>query len=356
MKDEKIKIVYLYAEVMSYNVAVFKEYVNQHNAEVHVVHWDVQKKTPYVFPEIEGVHYYGKSTFNKQTLLEFVIALNPSVIFTSGWMDPMYLNVCGKLKKLKVPIVAVSDTQYYASVKQRLGVIFFKLFLKKTFTHLWVAGAYQYEYAKRLGYRNNQIIFNFLSADLSIFNPIYKNTIEDKYQRYPHQFLFVGRFAEEKGLDLLTTAWSNIENRKDWKLCLVGNGHLKDQLPQDDTIKILDFIQPENFNDLVSKTGCFVLPSKKEPWALVLHEFSAAGMPVICSASCGAAPTFVVSGFNGFVFEENNAKELQQYMQKIIDMTDNELLVFSERSHKLGQRIDPQTIAANSLSVLKTLF
>lgn len=60
MQNNKIKILFLYAEIMSYNVALFKEYVKSYNAEVYVVHWDKQKKTPYIAPEIEGVKYFGK--------------------------------------------------------------------------------------------------------------------------------------------------------------------------------------------------------------------------------------------------------------------------------------------------------
>lgn len=352
METEKIKIVYLYAEIMSYNVAVFKEYVTHHNAEVHVVHWDIQKKTPYVAPVIEGVSYYGKSQFDKKTLPEFVNNLQPDIIFTSGWMDKLYIRTCKNLRKKQIPVVAVSDTQYYNTVRQNLGLLYFKLFYKKAFTHLWVAGAYQYEYAKMLGYKNSEIIFNFLSADLSIFNSIYKNTIEYKTAKYPHQFLFAGRFAHEKGLDLLLEAWSSIKNKKDWTLALVGSGPLREHLAISDDIIIHDFVQPEHFQELVAQSGCFVLPSRMEPWALVLHEFSAAGMPIVTSDACGAAPTFLVSGYNGYAFQSGTLKALQDSMQFIIDKSDDELVLFSKRSHKLGQRIDPETIAANSLSIL----
>lgn len=352
METKKIRIVYLYAEIMSYNVAVFKEYVANHNAEVHIVHWDIQKKTPYVAPNIEGVFYYGKSQFSPDMLLKFVKDLHPDIVFTSGWMDKVYVQTCKKLRKQLIPIVAVTDTQFHNTIRQNIGKIYFKLFYKKVFTYLWVAGPYQYEYAKKMGYKNSEIIFNFLSADLSIFNIIYKKAIDSKSVKYPHQFLFAGRFAQEKGLDLLLEAWNKIEDKKDWKLTLVGNGPLKKELSAQDNIILHDFVQPEHFQELVAQSGCFVLPSRMEPWALVLHEFSAAGMPIICSNACGAATTFVVSGYNGFTFQSGSVEGLKNRMQSIIEKSDEELKLFSNRSHKLGQRIDPETIAANSLSIL----
>lgn len=352
MSDEKIQIVYLYAEVMSYNVAIFREYVKNHNAEVHVICWDSQKKTPYKTPEIDDVFYYGKSGFTDESLVTFVINLNPKLIVTSGWMDAFYIKACKKLRCLNIPILAVSDTQYYGTLRQRLGIFYFKLFYKKAFSHVWVAGPFQYEYAKRLGYKNNEIVFNFLSADLPLFNAIYAKTKQEKAINYPHQFLFAGRFAPEKGLHILIEAWNKIEDKKDWKLTLVGNGPLKEQLSVQNDIQIIDFVQPETFEKIINQTGCFVLPSVKEPWALVLHEFSAAGLPIIASDTCGAIPYFLINNYNGFTFENEKVQDLKQKMEKIIQSSDAELIQMSTFSHKLGQRITPEIVAKNSLSVI----
>lgn len=350
---EKNKIVYLYAEIMSYNVAIFREYTQNHNAEVHVVCWDIQKKTPYKPPQIENVFYYGKSDFNSKTLVEFVKSLNPIIIVTSGWMDKFYINACKKLRELRVPILAVSDTQYYGTIRQRLGIYYFKFFYKSAFTHLWVAGPLQFEYAKRLGFKNNEIIFNFLSADLSIFCAFYDKTINLKKNNYPHQFLFVGRFAPEKGLNVLLDAWNAIEDKKDWKLKVLGNGPLKEQLQNHDDIKVIDFVQPEEFENIIKQSGCLLLPSIKEPWALVLHEFSAAGLPIIASNVCGSIPYFLINGYNGFVFENKNFNDLKQKMEKIIQLSDSELFSMGVNSNRLGQRITPEIVAFNSLSVVK---
>jgi glycosyltransferase involved in cell wall biosynthesis len=352
MQKDKTKILFLYAEVMSYNVALFKEYVKHHNAEVYVVHWDKQKKTPYVAPDIEGVTYFGKSTFDSRSLLNFALQLQPSFVITSGWMDKLYITVCKQLRKNKISVIAASDTQYYNNLRQNIGKYYFKLFYKSAFSHIWVAGAYQYEYAKRLGFKNNQILFNFLSADLDIFNAIYFNTMKQKQNFYPHKFLFAGRFAQEKGLDLLIEAWNTIDDKKDWKLCLVGNGPLKEKLYEQSDIEIHDFVQPEQFESIVQQSGCFILPSKMEPWALVLHEFSAAGLPIICSNACGAAPTFVIHKYNGFVFESNNVLSLIKSIEKIIAMTDEQLVQFSFTAHQIGQRITPSIVASTSMSIL----
>jgi glycosyltransferase involved in cell wall biosynthesis len=349
----KTKIFYLYAEIMSYNVAVFREYVNNSNTEVHVLCWDKQKKTPYIAPDIPNVFYYKKSNFDFQKIVDLICEVNPHIIVTSGWMDKLYIKVCKKIRKHKnIPILAVSDTQWYGNLKQFIGQFYFKSFYKSAFTHIWVAGAYQFEYAKRLGFKNNEIVFNFLSADLNLFNHIFNETIKEKEISYPKRFLYAGRFSEEKGLDILIKAWKQIDDKKNWKITIVGNGPLKNEIINHEDIEILDFVQPEEFKNLVKNSGCFVLPSKMEPWALVLHEFAAAGMPIICSDQCGAAPTFVINNYNGYLFESNNIEDLKNKMLKIMHFDDDNLLKMAKISHKIGQRIDPETVAKASLSVL----
>lgn len=46
----------------------------------------------------------------------------------------------------------------------------------------------------------------------------------------------------------------------------------------------------------------FVLPSRHEPWGLILNEAMAAGCPVVVSSEVGAAADLVTDGVEGFVF------------------------------------------------------
>ena len=349
----KIKILYLYAELMSYNIAVIKELVTKCNAEVHIISWDKEKLTPYVPPQIEGVTYYKKSDFNINSAQDLIFKLQPDLVFTSGWMDPFYIKLCKQIRRKNIPVIAFSDTQWKGTIKQKIGRIYFRLFYKKAFSNILVSGAYQFEYAKKLGFNNNQIQLYFLTADLAVFNHFYNNTIKQKELKYPKNILFAGRFAPEKGLDILINAWQGIANKNGWKLTLVGNGILKNELVKHSDIEVLDFVQPENFESIIENSGCFVLPSRNEPWALVLHEFTAAGLPIICSDVCGAAPTFVISGYNGYTFESENIDDLKTKLEKIINKTEKELIEMAKRSHKIGQRIDPESIAYKFVSFLK---
>lgn len=337
---------------MGYNIPVIKEYAIKHKAEIHVLHWDHKKLTPYTPPLIKNVFYYKRSEFNNQKLKEFVIQLKPDIVYVSGWMDQGYLMVVRLLRKKGLTVVTGLDGFYRKTLKQIAATLFFPFVRTLFYSHIWVAGPYQYEFAKRLGFKNNEIIFNFYSADIHLFNEAYKSSLTLKEENYPHRFLFVGRFEHVKGIDVLIQAWENLkEHRKDWKLSFIGNGSYSRKLKENSDILVLDFLQPEKLINEISSSGCFVLPSRFEPWGVVLHEFAAAGLPIICSDNCGASPFFIIPNFNGYIFNFTDIKTLEDSLLKIINTPDEELLVMSRNSHVMGQRITPEISAASFVSL-----
>ena len=350
-----MKILYLYSELMGYQIPVLKEYVITYNAEVDVVHWNHKKLTPYVPTAIDGVRYYDRSNFTLKQLNEFVNKSNPDIIYVSGWMDKGYLRAILPMRKKGVPVVTAFDDIWFKTFRQRMASVLFPLIKPFFFSHAWVAGPYQYEFAKRLGFKNDEIIYNCLSADTTLFNSVYLNSILDKKANYPHKFLYVGRFDKVKGIDNLLQAWKNIKARnesKDWELTLIGNGSLHESLSAFSDIKIINFLQNEELAVEIKKHGCFILPSRFEPWALVLHEFAAAGFPIICSDVCGAVPVFVIKNYNGYTFKPNNVADLEKQILKIINANDSELFSIGNKSHTLGQKITPELSAASFMSVI----
>jgi glycosyltransferase involved in cell wall biosynthesis len=346
-----MKILYLYTEVMGYTMSTIHELVER-DCDVHVIHLVKNRKAPLKFKDEKNVTFYDRSDYTFSMMLDLVRRIEPKLIVISGWVDKGYLGVAALLKHKGVPVVVGFDDQWKGTLKQKFASIF-RLSLKLFFSHAWVSGVYQFEYAKRLGFSNHEIIHDLYSADLAKFNISWETKIQ-KNTAYPKTFLFVGRFEHVKAIDLLLEAWSMLSGKtKDWKLHLIGTGSLKNKLVIDDSIIVSDFMQPETLVKEIKKSGCFVLPSRHEPWGVVIHEFAAAGLPIICSHTVGAASSFVISGFNGFMFLNENSKSLASQMEKIICSSDENLKEMSKKSHIIGQRITPATSASNLLSVLE---
>ncbi|WP_265427137.1 glycosyltransferase family 4 protein [Chryseobacterium sp. YIM B08800] len=338
-------ILYLYAELMGYQIPVFKEYVEQYKAKVHVVHWDKNKLTPYQPPKIDDVFYYARSKYEHIALEELISEIKPDIVYVSGWMDKGYLRICKILKLRGIPIVAGSDTQVKKTLKQKLGVIYFKLFLKKYFSYIWVAGPYQYEYARKLGFTKNEIIFNCLSADITLFS------LQSPKKIVPKKFIFVGRLEQIKGVEILLDAWKAISDKKDSTLTFVGNGSLKNTILSHN-IEVIDFLSPEKLSILLKNYGILILPSLEEPWALVIQEAMASGLPVIASNVCGAAPVFITNNFNGFLINPNNIEELKNKINYIINLEEEKLVDLAKNALEKSTVISPKLVAASFISVI----
>ena len=103
----------------------------------------------------------------------------------------------------------------------------------------------------------------------------------------------------------------------------------------------------------IKNVGCFILPSIYEPWGVVVHEFSAAGCPLILSNDIGAKSTFLIDDFNGYSFKHENGNfSMTNAMKKIIDKTDEDLVEMGRNSHKISRKISPTSSAKNLISAL----
>lgn len=339
-------IVLLYTDLMPYNIVVLRELLCR-DCRILVVSWDYKKI--YTPPVIEGITYYKRSAFrDKQQLFDFIEALHPDLIWTAGWMDPLYNNVCRIIRaKLSIPIVAGSDTQWRGG-KQWFNVFTSWFRQKRWFSHICVAGILQYEYAKRLGFNDTRIVAPNLSADVDLFS----RAEHPSDKPYPKRLLYMGRFSAEKGLLPLLRTWQSLSDHNGWILTLIGDGPLRKKVDGYRDVEILPYMTQDGLLNYVSMSGGYILPSLFEPWALVLHEAAAGGLPILASACCGAVPYFVKEGENGFLFSPGNEKSMRQVISKFIHMEEAQLIRMGQKSRELSTAITPSKVADTIMRVL----
>jgi len=355
MQSSPIKILFLYTEVMPYTLSTIKCLLNT-SVEVHVVHWDTKKLTPFFPTSLPGAFFYKRSLFNAYSLLSLANKLQPDITFVSGWQDNSYLYVAFSLRANNSKVVCGLDGQKFLSLKKLFASIIAKFgCFSSFFSHAWVAGPYQYEYARMLGFKKEVIVFDLYSADLNLFDLSYRNRIASTQIACPHRFLFVGRFEYIKGIDILLDSWDSLNSeRKDWELHIIGNGSIRLESNRQCGIIVKSFMTSESLSNEALNAGCFVLPSRFEPWGVVVHEFAAAGLPLILSDSVGSSSSFLISGMNGFKFSAalNPVASLSNALLKVINSSDSTLIEFGSSSNFLAKRITPTTSAMNLLSIL----
>lgn len=145
------------------------------------------------------------------------------------------------------------------------------------------------------------------------------------------KFVYVGRLASEKNLTMLIRAFGNVvkQTGSDWKLLLVGDGPERDSLEKlatesglADQVTFAGGFPWYRVPGWLAQSDVLVLPSKSEPWGLVVNEAMVCGMPVIVSQTCGCAADLVRKGVNGFTFDHARQAELEEHLSFFIRKPD----------------------------------
>lgn len=333
-------ILFLYTELANYFLAGVKE-LSKAGHSIHIVRWPVNKEAPFEFEFPENVVVYDRDKYNTKELINLTTSLSPDLILASGWIDAGYSKVC-RIFKGRIPTVLTMDNQWHGTLRQKIMCLIAPWKLHRAFSEIWVPGAPQKEYALKLGFKEERIETGFYSADVSFFSPLAE--ARTKAEKYPHRLLYIGRYIQVKGMDLLFKAWMEIcdEQSHDWELWCAGTGELYEQRPNHPQIKHLGFLQPKVLKEHLTNAGVFVLPSRFEPWGVVVHEMAVAGFPLIVSSSVGSVTQFLQEGVNGYIFQNENYSELKRALEKMISLSDDELRNMAIKSNELGNSYSPK--------------
>ncbi len=347
----KPRLLFLYTELSGYFLACLKELRQIDDFEIYVIHWDINKEAPFSFSFPEHIKFYPKNLIEIGELAKKIESFEPDFVYCSGWLDKDYLKIISRFKK-KIPTVIGVDTPWQNRIKQYVACFLSYFTLQKIFTHCWVPGERQEKYALKLGFKKQNIKTGIYAADFEYYNQLGLKYADDKKKMFPRRFIYVGRYTFLKGLPDLWAAfieWKK-ETSSNWELWCLGTGNLNPI--EFDGIKHFGFVQPSDMEKFIQETGVFILPSHFEPWGVVLHEFAAAGFPLICSDAVGASEAFVRNGKNGFIFKKGNINVIKECFIKIASLKDEELIQMGNTSSELAHTITPHTWAETVVSIL----
>lgn len=341
-----MKILVLYTSLTEYWVACMRHDMKTNNNQYLVFRQTPNPNAPFKLESEEGITILNEDAYSIAALEESVKTFAPDLIYVSGWTNKNYLSIAKQYKAKGIPCITGLDNQWKNNWRQRIGVLLSPWKVKTYFSHIWIAGMLQYEFARRLGFKGENILNNLYSCDLNKFN--------NPSPKVNKRFVFVGRLVDHKGVDILIKAFLEFKKitKSDWILHVIGNGEYAEQLKTIEGVVHQTFIQPQEVPAELHKGGVFVLPSRYEAWGVVVHEAAAAGMPIITTSTCGAARHLVHNGYNGFTIPANSVSSLVKSMQKMALASDKQLITMGQHSYALAQSINPDLWSAqlNNLS------
>lgn len=180
---------------------------------------------------------------------------------------------------------------------------------------------------------------------------------EVKSEKCSKRIVTIGRYAYQKGYDLLLQAWSEMEKHyPDWTLDIYGQGDQTGyrQLMSDLGIDANRCHLNGPVEDVVGvyqNSSVFVLSSRFEGFGMVLVEAMACGLPVV-SFDCPAGPDEIITdGYDGLLVPAGDVHTLAEKLNML--MADEDLRHrLACQARQSAQRYDMASIA----NQWKTLF
>ncbi|MFC7131177.1 glycosyltransferase family 4 protein [Haloferax chudinovii] len=132
-------------------------------------------------------------------------------------------------------------------------------------------------------------------------------------------FLYIGQIDPRKGIETLIDSYMNISNGET-SLIIAGSG-VKSELvekisEQESDIHYLGYVNETEKARLYEHSDIFVLPTRHDPWGLVINEALHFGLPVITTQAAGASELVKE---NGIVIDAVEVDTLSAAMKRMID-------------------------------------
>ncbi|HYE88465.1 MAG TPA: glycosyltransferase family 4 protein [Vicinamibacterales bacterium] len=228
-----------------------------------------------------------------------VEAYAPDVVLLCGWFYRPYRRLLRSAKLQSSAFVLGMDTPWVGSWKQQFNRLRLASFVRRL-DRVVVAGSQSRELAVKLGVPAGRIRTGLYGFDFSAF-AAERERLNAAGGEWPRRFLFAGRYVAPKGLGVLVDAYRRYRRSvpDPWPLHVCGAGPEAWRFASEEGVVDLGYVQPSALPDVFGAHGVFVLPSLHEPWGVALAEAAATGLPLICTAACGAAEQLLDGDGNG---------------------------------------------------------
>ncbi len=255
------------------------------------------------------------------------------LLHLAGWGHPVLMAamVSGRLRGLPIAVESDSTMVPAQPWRRRAAKALLYPAMLKMPTMFLPGGTRQKRYLQRYGVPESRIAVAQMTVDVDAIARAV--TAVPAASRAAHragmgvapgdcQFLFVGRLTADKGVDVLIDAFARASAASPHQhLHVVGDGPLRDAteraqqaLPR---VRCSGRLSGDALTAAYAAADVLVLPSRFEPWGLVVNEAMAAGLPVIASARVGCVDDLVVDGRTGLVVQAVDADAVGTAMVRI---------------------------------------
>ncbi|PKG23766.1 glycosyl transferase [Niallia nealsonii] len=210
-------------------------------------------------------------------------------------------------------------------------------------------------YIALTNFAKSKFVESGISSDKVVIKPNFIQRKEIKQKNKDENYiLFVGRISIEKGVHHLLEAWRSIQDKKNIKLIIIGDGPEKQQLASRYSMEDVIFLGKQNEEvvlQYMKNARYLVVPSIwYEGFPMTIVEAYSFGTPVICS-SIGSLKEVVEDGITGFHFENNNSFQLGKVIEKALSYER-----YDQMCNKVFQKFNENYTAEINYKQLKGIY
>jgi glycosyltransferase involved in cell wall biosynthesis len=141
---------------------------------------------------------------------------------------------------------------------------------------------------------------------------------------HPVRVISAGRLVPDKNFGMLIEAFAKAGlTPADAQLEIAGAGFLEGQLKQLATrlgvsVRWLGHLPPADLPDLYANADVYALISTYEPFGVAVREAAAAGLPIVCSKTAGAAGDVAIDGRNALLVNPYDVDDVAGALERLI--------------------------------------
>lgn len=228
------------------------------------------------------------------------------------------------------------------------------LLIRGLFDWAVTGGKAHVRYLHQLGFPSARIAHYYDVVDNGFFSgsaAVLRRQSASEFGLPARYFLYIGRLAPEKNIGGLLSSWIAYRSEGGtWPLVVVGDGpasgSLRAMAAASSFGADIHFAGHKDSRGMLpyhAFAGCFVLPSTREPWGLVVNEAMASGLPVIASNRCGSAEDLIVPGQNGLLFDPSQSGQLAERLHEMEQVGLDRLKQMGEHAAQTVSSYSPES-------------
>ena len=299
---------------------------------------EIQLNTKVVNVDFE----HNKDSYNYFQMLKLLIKYKPHVIISGGNKLDRFIGIFKQV--LKIKFILWSETNEVTSLGKKYSTLSKSLYYKKLDAIVTVSEKSR-EYHKTLEFLPNRVKY-FLApytVDDLLFRAT-KNEIVRKFSKIdPIMITFSGSFIDRKGFHVLKAAVKELHKKNDIPKFIVnclGNDKIDENI---DNMQALGFLERDKYAKFFRRSHIFILPSLSEGYGVVVLEAVKTGNIILVSDGVGSSKDLCQD--NGIVFQRNSVEAIVEALEKVLNLSREEMLKKALRSLEISKEITHENSA-----------